>query len=1158
MDQSTRSSTGPTPAPQRLLGAYGLGREDLERIARLSEHCDPRALVDAFYVWLEDEPWHRRFFSTGVPSGVKSSQVHHWARFLEAVVDESYVSDRLAVGRTHARIDLPPDAFATAMSFSRRWLGGRAEAHIEDPRERAATIEAVAKLCELDSGLVMGAYFANARNALEAESIRVKSINQEIERVVSEAASGRFRSRYQPRGGDASVAAAVNQMLDSFTATIEQVRAVVEGDYQREVAPRSDDDELGNALLELTRSLREAREETRRNDWLRDGQTELFERLRGELDPAELGRRLLEYLCPRLGIPVGVVYSAEADADALRRTAVYGIRREGVQVAIPFGEGLLGEAALQRRVQFDCNIAQTPVKTTFGLGEVQLDHLSIIPLVADERLCGILQLATQGPMDERSIEWLQLVVESIAISLDAADSRARMRALLEQSSRQSEELRAQAEELKASNEELEVARTELYERNIDLKKQQVELESASTELEQRAAELDQASKYKSEFLANISHELRTPLNSMLLISEGMAANPQGNLDAHQLEALRLIHSGGQDLLRIISDILDLSKVEAGYLRIHPARFEVSDLLDNLRKQFEPVAKSSGLQLELETGPDTPTAMVTDVHRVEQILKNLLANALKFTPEGEVRLRVDAAGSGRVRFAVSDTGIGIPESQQRAIFEAFRQADGSDSRTYGGTGLGLTISRQLSELLKGQLTMSSEEGVGSEFVLELPVDGFEAEAASPPTRPPPRRTPPRRVAPPPAPVLPARDPEKTRDVHAPKLLIAEDDPTFAQTLAGIAEQAGYQPVIAATGQEALVQADQLRPSGILLDLGLPDIDGMRVLEQLKSNLSTRHIPVHVVSGYECKAEVLQLGAVGFLSKPFEREAVERILERFQAIEGRARGRVLVVEDHEATQFAIRETLGDNQVDIHVVASGEAALEALKSLDFDCMVLDLDLPDMKGQELIERLPDPHPPIVVYTATDPSDEKLEELALHTKQVILKGARSPDRLLDEVSLFLHQVGSELAEPQRETLQRLYDPSAALDQRKVLVVDDDMRNVFALTHLLQQQGMHVLQAKNGEIALEKLDRHPDIDLVITDIMMPVMDGFELIRRVRKHTRHAGLPVIAVTAKSLPEDRDACLEAGANDYISKPMSPGNLLSLMRVLLYSGREAARGV
>lgn len=1163
MSQSP-SQHGVVPSPESLLVAYGLSSADLERVAALGreKRCDPEGLVSDFYDWLSGQVWHQQFFSSGVPGRVKAAQVRHWRRFLGGRVDEAYVADRLELGRTHARIDLPPDAFGTAVSFSRRWLSERARECVGDDEVRAETVSALAKLCELDAGLVMGEYFARSRRRLEAEAARVQAINTETERVIVEAANGAFNHRYRPQGEDEQIASALNEMLDVFEATIEQVDAVVAGDFSRTLEPKSEDDALGHALANMTCSLRDARAQTELNDWMRDGQTELFERLRGELEPSELSRRVLEYVCPRVAAPVGVIYGLHEQT--LLRSAAFGVHVDDVQERLQMGQGPIGEAALRKTAAVDLDISAHPVKAPFGLGSLELPYLRILPLVADERLCGVLELASAEPLSERSKSWLSMVLESMAIALDAAESRQRMGALLTKAEAQGEELRAQAEELRASNEELVTAREALEARNEDLRRQQLQIEAASTEIEQRAAELDRASQYKSEFLANISHELRTPLNSMLLITEGLVGNPEGNLSAHQLEALRLVKSGGQDLLRIISDILDLSKVEAGYLKMEPEDCSVKALVESLEGLFGPMAKASSLELRMHVADDVPSSFVTDGHRVEQVLKNLIGNAIKFTPEGSVSLEVRRGAPGWLAFSVRDTGIGIPQTQTDAIFEAFRQVDGSSSRAYGGTGLGLTISRQLTELLGGRLAIESEEGQGSMFTLELPLEGTSPQAAPPDrarTRPPApkatRKAPPEAPRPVARPTPPRAEPNPSQAKLLPKLLVAEDDPTFAQTLAELARKGGYEPVLARTGKEALLLAEREQPLGILLDLGLPDLDGMRVLEQLKSSLQTRHIPVHVISGHECRAEVLQLGAIGFLPKPIEQAELEGILERFHSISRRHVGKVLVVEDDEATRFAIRSVLSADQLELVMVSSGAEALEAVAREDLDCIVLDLGLPDMSGQELLDQLPENHPPIVVYTASDPSDEKLDELAAHTKQVILKGARSPERLLDEVSLFLHQVESQLSQTQRETLQQLYDPAAALRERRVLIVDDDMRNVFALTHLLQQQGMEVLQAKNGEVALEKLDQYPEIDLVVTDIMMPVMDGYELIRRVRTHPDHADIPIIAVTAKSLPEDRDACLTAGATDYISKPMAPSNLLSLMRVLLYSGREPVRG-
>ena len=720
----------------------------------------------------------------------------------------------------------------------------------------------------------------------------------------------------------------------------------------------------------------------------------------------------------------------------------------------------------------------------------------------------------------------------------------------------------------------ELARKE----KVNLEQYSTKIEMARRELEEKARELQLASRYKSEFLANMSHELRTPLNSLLILSKSLADNQEGNLTEEQTESARIIHSGGQDLLNLINDILDLSKVEAGKLSLHIDDVQFEEITEALRRQFDHLAEEKGLQFMVEVADDVPPTLKTDSQRTEQILRNLLSNAFKFTSKGSVSLHIHRPDPG-VRFyrggltpgaaiamSVIDTGIGIPEDKQNEIFEAFQQLDGSTSRNYGGTGLGLTISREMAKFLGGEIHLESQPGEGSRFTLYLPLTynpkagPGDSPASGATVRGPTDETVGQQAA---AVTTDLLEPESFTDDQQNIregdgiILIVEDDAHFARILVDLSHKKGYKCLVARDGQAALRLASQYTPNAILLDLILPDIDGLNVLDDLKHDPSTRHIPVYVISVRDEKPIALQNGAIGYLVKPASSEALDGV---FAKIEDHLRSKIkqlLVIEDDAGTLRAISNLLKNKDINITGVVSGEDAIEQLRTHAFDCIVLDLVLGDMSGFDLLRRASKDDsinmPPVIVYTAREISDEERQELSRHAQGIVIKGANSPERLLEEVSLFLHCVETPAAESQEEALRTLRERDQALRGRTVLLVDDDMRNTFALSKALRQQGMEVIKADNGQFALERLDSTEGIELVIMDIMMPVMDGYEATRRIRAQQRFKHLPVIALTAKAMREDRQKCMEAGANDYLAKPVDVDRLLSMIRALLPERQE-----
>lgn len=915
-----------------------------------------------------------------------------------------------------------------------------------------------------------------------------------------------------------------------------------------------------------------------RQVWLQAGQVGLSDVMLGDKNVQELGNGILDFLAPFLGAQAGVLYKGESET--FQRAAQLGVPADA---SIPERflprEGLLGRVAADGRpvVVHDVPDGYLTVGSAFGRDKPR--HLVIAPFNADGVVNAVVELGFLHPIDERIETFLEQVAAPAGVALRSARYRTELQNLLEETQRQAEELQVQSEELRVSNEELEEQGRALKESQVRLEQQQVELEQTNSQLEEqaqqleiqrddvarssaavelKARELEQASRYKSDFLANMSHELRTPLNSLLILSKLLGDNPQSNLSDEQVRYARTIQSSGNDLLNLINDILDLSKIEAGHIEIHSEVVSLRRLASDLRQTFDPIAGERRLQFLVNIAEDAPPTIVTDRQRLEQILKNLLSNAFKFTETGKVELRIERAGDDSLGLAVTDSGIGISQEQQHTIFEAFRQADGAINRKYGGTGLGLSISRELARLLGGAIALQSEEGRGSTFTLTIPATYDPArvesrvEPAAPSTDAPTGAATPLRAAAQPLAVDDDRDRlEDARRV----LLVVEDDQAFAGIVRDLSREVGFQCLVAGTAEEALDLAKRFKPSAIVLDIGLPDQSGLAVLDRLKRDDASRHIPIHVVSATDHAQTALSLGAVGYLVKPVKREDLAQALRMLEDQLTRTLRRVLIVEDDPVQREAVRKLLGSSEVE--TVGAGTAAecLELLKKQTFDCMVLDLSLPDATGFSLLETLSGEgdyaFPPVIVYTGHDLSAEDEQTLRRYSSSIIIKGAKSPERLLDEVSLFLHQVVSELPAEQQKMIHQARNRDAVLEGRRILIVEDDVRNVYSLTSILEPRGAIVEIARNGQEALEALDRQgvdgsDPIALVLMDVMMPVMDGLEATRRIRLDPRWSKLPIIMLTAKAMPDDQDSCLSAGANDYMAKPLDVEKLLSLVRV------------
>nr|ABD75783.1 putative signal transduction histidine kinase [uncultured bacterium] len=945
--------------------------------------------------------------------------------------------------------------------------------------------------------------------------------------------------------------------------------------------------------------------EVEQQNWLKTGQAELNDTMRGEQNVAALAQNIITYLANFLQAQIGTIYLTNEEK-VLHLVGSYAYTtRKGNRNEFKFGEGLVGQAALEHHRIMFTNVPDDYIAITSGLGETVPRHIFVTPFLYEGEVKGVIELGTVDEFTERQRNFIEQVAENIAIAFNSTQVREKMQTLLEETQQQAEELQAQQEQLRVNNEELETQTTALRESEQKLQAQQEELRQTNAELaeqthaleqqqkilqdnnreleqarelvEEKANELELSSKYKSEFLSNMSHELRTPLNSLLILSRLLYENKDENLTDKQIEYSRTVHAAGTELLELINEVLDLSKIEAGRMVLNIEEMNLKGFTSYVEQHFLHIAEEKGLYLHIALAEDVPSSLYTDRQRVEQIVKNLLSNAMKFTTSGGITIQIDRPTAGidlsrstlnpqhAVAISVSDTGVGIPEEKQRVIFEAFQQADGTTSRKYGGTGLGLSITRELAKLLGGEIQLRSEEGKGSTFTLYLPEiltepqhieqtakplsDGIQEAKSMLSVEKPPVFTESQSGG-----VEAIRDDRHEETSLTDKfLLIIEDDPKFAKILFDLAREKGFKGLIAGDGAAGLQLADQYSPVAIILDIGLPGMDGWAVMEKLKKNPDTRHIPVHFMSAQDTPLEAMKMGAIGYLTKPVTLDILNDAFNTIEETISQTIKKLLVVEDDDTMRASMLELLNGEDVDITPAATGEKAYHLLQSERFDCMVLDLGLTDISGFGLLEKIKADatmsHIPIIVYTGKDLTKEEETKLKQHAESIIIKGVKSPERLLDEVTLFLHRIESDLPEAQQKKLRMLHDKEMVLTDKTILMVDDDIRNVFALSSVLEEKGMTIVIGENGKEALELLKNNPGIDLVLMDIMMPEMDGYEATRQIRKQTQFSKLPIIALTAKAMKGDRQKCIDAGANDYLSKPIDIDKLLSLLRVWLY---------
>jgi HAMP domain-containing protein/CheY-like chemotaxis protein/signal transduction histidine kinase len=969
----------------------------------------------------------------------------------------------------------------------------------------------------------------------------------------------------------------VNQLAANLTTQVraiaEVATAVTKGDLTRsiQVEARGEVAELKDNINTMIGNLRLTTDRNNEQDWLKTNMARFTGMLQGQRDLGTVGHTLLSELVPLVSAHQGVMYRVVEDRNVpvLTQMAAYANAPEtGYPPQLELGEGWLGQCARDKRRILITDIPGDTVPVGVVMLKALPRSLVVFPVLFEGRIKAVLGLASLGEFVPLHLSFLEQLTASIGIMLNSIEATMQTEALLTQSQTLATELQTQQHELQGKNEQLAQKAQQLAEQNAEVERKNQEIEQARRAVEEKAAELALTSKYKSEFLANMSHELRTPLNSILILGQQLGENPEGNLSGKQVEFARTIHSAGTDLLNLISDILDLSKIESGTVTVDAEDTAFSTLLSAMERMFRHEAENRRLSFEVATDPALGKTMVTDQKRLMQVLKNLLSNAFKFTAQGGVRLRVSMAIGGwsrehpvlrledhAVAFEVADSGIGIPVEKQKLIFEAFQQADASTSRKYGGTGLGLAISRELATLLGGEIQLKSAPGSGSTFTLYLPLH-YAGTAA------------PVRAAQPavhanvtPFPVIRAAErplvqiPDDRAAIKPGEsvLLIVEDDPHYARLLVDLAREEGFKVLVATRGAEALDLAREYQPTAVSLDVFLPDMLGWTVLSHLKQESSTRHIPVQMVTLDEDRQHGLARGAFSFVTKPASTEGLEAALARIKHYAAPRRKRLLVIEDNAAERLGITELLGHDDIDIVPAASGAEALAQLTTGSFDCAVLDLRLPDMSGFDVLERIRGHEAladlPVVVFTGKELSADEDARLRTLARSVVVKGVESPERLLDETALFLHRIVAELPPEKQQMLRALHDSDEDLHGKSVLVVDDDTRNIFALSSVLERRGMRVLTANTGREAIATIETTPNLAIVLMDIMMPEMDGYQTMQAIRRKPELRRLPIIALTAKAMKGDREKCLEAGASDYLAKPVNTEQLLSVLRVWLH---------
>jgi len=1011
------------------------------------------------------------------------------------------------------------------------------------------------------------------------------SVEQKVAEIAERISLGDLDINQNLLGSENDLDVALKRMIDRFKSITNATKKIVAGDYNFKIKENSYKDELARSINQMADTLKEKDIGIRETIWLNDVQLGLAEILDGVNNYVDISREISKYLCKKLDAQVGALYIVNDKEIKLMGSYAFNIRKQ-INDSFKVGEGLLGEVVLEKETILLENAPEDYFKISSGLGSSLPKNIIVSPFIFNNQVLGVIELGSFKTFPPKSIKLLNIISETVAVELDQISKQKKLHDLLEKTQIQSEKLQLQQEELKSSNEELQstneriklqqeelrISNEELEDktRSLEINKKEVEkknraLERVRVELEKKAKELETSSKYKSEFLANMSHELRSPLNSLLLLAKALSRNSTGNLTEKQKESARIIYNSGNNLLSLINEILDLSKVESGKMEVLVEKLKLKDIQYSMEYFFRHQAEEKGIAFHINIDNRLPEIILTDKKRLEQIIRNLLSNAIKFTEKGKISfdIRKPEYSTGLfnskldvnncIEFSVTDSGVGIPEKKQSIIFEAFQQADGSTSRKYGGTGLGLSITKELCKLLGGEIHLNSIENKGSTFSVFLPIklkiDKEEQVNTDSNGKHEVIKTKNSKIN--------INEEEQVLEDDRNNLsdddkiiLIIEDDLNFAKIVLEMCNEKGFKCIHAATGEGGLFLAGKYSFDAIILDIRLPGVQGAQVLEILKDNLKTRHIPVMVMSAHDKPEKLIKKGACGFLSKPVSEEKLFKVFDEIKTRISKNIKDLLIIENDKNLQKGICNLLDLPHVKITVTEKGKKGLDLIKTKSFDCVILDLGLPDISGYDILKTVKKDKDlqdlPVIIYTGQELSKKEQLKLYKYADSVIQKKQNSDERLLDETTLFLHSVYEEMNIKNRHKIASLHDADSFMKGKKVLIVDDDMRNLFALTEELELKGLEVIKATNGQEALDVLKENPNIDIVLMDIMMPVMDGFEAIKKIREELKYSSLPILAVTAKAMEEDRQKCIDIGANDFLSKPLEIELLFSMMRV------------
>ena len=963
----------------------------------------------------------------------------------------------------------------------------------------------------------------------------------------------------------------IRMVVNPIKTVTNTFKEISEGDADLDVRLKtSSKDELGDMSRYFNTFMTKLTElilDNKNQSWIKTGEVELSEKTRGEQDILSLSTNTITYIAKYLNAQIGVVYIKNKEDNFILSGSYACDRPENLFKEIKLGEGIIGQAALEKQTIVITNVPEDYIKIASGVGLGTPKNILVAPFVYEDEVLGIIELGSFNEFTKIQLKFIEQISSSIAITINSAEVRHKMKELLHKTLEQSEELQSQQEELRQNNEELEEHTKSLKKSEAHLKNQQQELTAVNEKLEEKAKALEITSKYKSEFLANMSHELRTPLNSILVLSQMLASNKDTvTLSDKQLEFAKTIHSSGGDLLKLINDILDLSKVEAGKMEVNFEKLYLSELVGYGDRLFRTIAVQKGLDFKVEIEDGLPDNIVSDSQRVQQIINNLMSNAIKFTSVGRVTMLIHSVKNhdilnfksetqNYIGISITDTGIGVPLGKQALIFEAFKQSDGTTSRKYGGTGLGLSISKELATLLGGAINLVSEVGNGSTFTLLLPYQSLKEKSLTVDIDQVNnfKQVKENELVDNEISVNENKDDRNTINAFEKYILIIEDDKKFASILSELAHEKGYKCLIAENGITGINLAREYKPDAILLDIGLPDISGWKVVEVLKENSDTENIVVHVISGGEDNNSMEIVSSVlGYLKKPVCIENLDQLFMKIQNNILKPVKKLLIVDENKDEAKNIAEALSAKGFQITVSDSGIEAYNLLKSELFDCLIMDLKLKDMSGFQFLAKLGNENivnMQIIIYTENELSKEEEIELQKYTQSIIIKGTRSGERLVSEVSLFLHNLDSKIEEKKIKIIKSEHEKEDSLNNKKILVVDDDMRNIFALTSVLEEKGLNVVIGRNGLEAIKRLNENLDVDLILMDIMMPDMDGYTAIQEIRKQEGFCKIPIIAITAKAMKDDKQKCIDAGADEYLTKPIDTDKLISLLRVWLY---------